>query len=49
MILTALFPPVWRRIMDGRVLDHYDGDVGLANLHPRARRRYPRAAQTEGT
>ncbi|HEX4435256.1 MAG TPA: alkane 1-monooxygenase [Solirubrobacteraceae bacterium] len=47
MILTALFPPVWRRIMDRRVLDHYDGDVGLANLNPRARRRYLREAQTE--
>jgi alkane 1-monooxygenase len=47
MILTALFPPVWRRIMDQRVLDHYEGDVALANLHPRARRRYLSAAQIE--
>jgi alkane 1-monooxygenase len=47
MILTALFPPVWRRIMDRRVLDHYEGDVALANLHPRARRRYLPPAQTE--
>jgi alkane 1-monooxygenase len=47
MILTALFPPIWRRIMDQRVLDHYQGDVALANLRPRARRRYLRAAQTE--
>jgi alkane 1-monooxygenase len=47
MILTALFPPVWRRIMDRRVLAHYEGDVSLANLHPRARRRYQRTARTE--
>jgi alkane 1-monooxygenase len=47
MILTALFPPIWRRIMDRRVLDHYAGDVSLANLHPRARRRYLRTARTE--
>jgi alkane 1-monooxygenase len=44
MILLALFPPVWRRVMDPRVLAHYDGDASLANLHPRlsgrARRRY---------
>jgi alkane 1-monooxygenase len=49
MILTALFPPIWRRIMDQRVLDHYEGDVSLANLHPRARRRYLRAARAEAT
>ena len=41
MILTAVIPPLWRRIMDHRVLEHYDGDVGRANLQPRisARRR----------
>jgi alkane 1-monooxygenase len=49
MILTALFPPIWRRIMDRRVLDHYKGDVTLANLHPRARRRYLRAGQSEAS
>jgi alkane 1-monooxygenase len=40
MILLAVVPPVWRRVMDPRVLAHYGGDVTLANLHPRARRRY---------
>ncbi|MEV6841608.1 alkane 1-monooxygenase, partial [Streptomyces sp. NPDC051133] len=37
MILLALIPPVWRRVMDARVLAHYDGDVSRANLHPRTR------------
>jgi alkane 1-monooxygenase len=39
MIVIALFPPVWRRVMDGRVIDHYRGDIGLANLHEPARPR----------
>ena len=45
MIVLALAPPVWRRVMDHRVLAHYDGDASLANLHPPKRRRYlPKAA-----
>ncbi len=47
MILLCLIPPLWRRVMDPKVLAHYDGDVTLANLHPPARerylRRYPRS------
>jgi len=39
MIVLALFPPVWRRVMDHRLLEHYDGDVARANIQPRARRR----------
>jgi alkane 1-monooxygenase len=39
MIVLAWFPPVWRRVMDRRLLDHYAGDVGRANIQPRARRR----------
>jgi alkane 1-monooxygenase len=39
MITLAYVPPVWRRVMDRRVLAHYDGDVTLANLHPPARSR----------
>ncbi|MEU4625671.1 alkane 1-monooxygenase [Actinoplanes sp. NPDC023801] len=31
MLLTALIPPLWRRVMDPRVLAHYGGDAGLAN------------------
>jgi alkane 1-monooxygenase len=34
MILLAYVPPLWRRVMDKRVLAHYDGDVTLANIHP---------------
>jgi alkane 1-monooxygenase len=40
MIVAALLPPVWRRVMDHRVLEHYRGDATLANVHPHARRRY---------
>jgi alkane 1-monooxygenase len=38
MIVLALVPPVWRRVMDHRLLEHY-GDVTRANIQPRARRR----------
>ncbi|HEX6340751.1 fatty acid desaturase [Umezawaea sp.] len=37
MILLALVPPVWRRVMDPRVLRHFDGDMSLANVQPRRR------------
>jgi alkane 1-monooxygenase len=39
MIVAAAIPPVWRRIMDPRVLAHYGGDVSRANIHPRKRAR----------
>jgi alkane 1-monooxygenase len=39
MIVLAWFPSLWRRVMDPRLLDHYDGDVTRANIHPQARRR----------
>ena len=39
MIGLAYFPPVWRRVMDHRVVDHYDGDLTRANLHPSHRER----------
>ncbi|HEX6782312.1 MAG TPA: alkane 1-monooxygenase [Solirubrobacterales bacterium] len=35
MIVLAWFPPLWRRVMDSRLLDHYEGDVTRANIHPR--------------
>ncbi|MBI1350000.1 MAG: alkane 1-monooxygenase [Actinomycetales bacterium] len=45
MILVALVPPLWSRIMDPRVRAHYDGDIGRANIQPSRRtamlRRYP--------
>ncbi|MCZ0981756.1 hypothetical protein O1L60_30445 [Streptomyces diastatochromogenes] len=34
MIVLAYVPPLWRRVMDHRVLAHYDGDVTRANLQP---------------
>ena len=37
MIVLALVPPLWRSVMDPRVVAHYDGDVTLANIHPRNR------------
>ncbi len=39
MIVLALVPPIWRRVMDRRLLDHYGGDVTRANIQPRARKR----------
>jgi alkane 1-monooxygenase len=48
MILLAMIPPLWRRTMDHRVLEHYGGELERANLHPRLRgralRRYRVAA-----
>jgi alkane 1-monooxygenase len=48
MILLATIPPLWRRVMDHRVLEHYRGEVELANVKPglrdAARRRYRIAA-----
>lgn len=48
MIVLALLPPVYRRVMDHRVLAHFGGDVTLANVQPRRRAtylaRYPRPA-----
>lgn len=37
MICLAAVPPLWRRVMDPRVLAHYGGDVGLANIEPSRR------------
>ncbi len=34
MIVLALFPPLWRKVMDPRVLDHFGGDIRLANIQP---------------
>jgi alkane 1-monooxygenase len=39
MIALAYVTPLWRRVMDPRLLAHYDGDVTRANIHPRARTR----------
>ena len=39
MILLALVPPLWFRVMDPRVLTHFDGDMSRANIAPRKRDR----------
>jgi len=39
MILLALVPALWRRVMDPRVAAHFDGDLSRANLSPRKRDR----------
>ena len=37
MILLTLVPPLWRRVMDPKVLAHYDGDITRVHLHPAKR------------
>ncbi len=39
MIVLAIVPAVWRRVMDPRVLAHFHGDLSRANLQPRKRDR----------
>ncbi|NNH70746.1 alkane 1-monooxygenase [Nocardia uniformis] len=39
MIGLAYFPPLWRKVMDHRVLDHYRGDITRVNIEPRQRAR----------
>ncbi len=39
MIVLTWVPAIWRRVMDPRVLAHFDGDITRANLHPRKRDR----------
>lgn len=39
MILLALVPPAWKRVMDPRVAAHFDGDMTRANIAPHARAR----------
>ncbi len=40
MIVLALVPPLWRRVMDPRVEAHYGGDLSLANVQPGQEKRY---------
>ncbi len=42
MFIVALFPPLWRRVMDPRVLAHADGDLSRINVDPASRHRYQR-------
>ncbi|MGV9679729.1 alkane 1-monooxygenase [Nocardia sp. NPDC003482] len=39
MILLAAVPPLWRHVMDPKVLAHYGGDLSRANIAPRKRKR----------
>ena len=45
MMLVALIPPLFRRVMDPRVVRHFDGDIRQANVQPgcmeRLLRKYP--------
>lgn len=45
LLLVAIVPPLWFRLVDDRVVAHYGGEVGRANLHPARRAallaRYP--------
>lgn len=45
MLLLAVCPPLWRRVMDPRVLTHYQGDLRITAMRPgyeeRLRKRYP--------
>jgi alkane 1-monooxygenase len=44
MIVLAYIPPLWRHVMDRRLIAHYRGDLSRANVHSRARRRYGEVA-----
>jgi alkane 1-monooxygenase len=37
MISLTYFPPLWRKVMDHRVLEHYGGDITRVNVDPRRR------------
>ncbi|MDB5973807.1 MAG: alkane 1-monooxygenase [Nevskia sp.] len=39
MVALAYIPPLWRWVMDRRVLAHYQGDVTRANVYPPLRRK----------
>jgi alkane 1-monooxygenase len=39
MIVAAAIPPLWRRIMDRRLIEHYQGDFAQMNINPKARKR----------
>lgn len=37
MLLPAMIPPLWFKIMDQRVFDHYEGDLNKANIYLKRR------------
>ncbi|MGG7102982.1 alkane 1-monooxygenase [Rhodococcus sp. 24CO] len=34
MIMLAYVPPLWRKVMDPKVIAHYDGDITRVNIQP---------------
>ncbi|WFR74073.1 alkane 1-monooxygenase [Prescottella defluvii] len=48
MIVLAYVPPLWRSVMDKRVLAHYDGDITKVNLQPGKREKLIAAYGTGG-
>ena len=40
MMVISMVPPIYRRIMDKRVLAHFGGDLSRANISPRKREKY---------
>ncbi|CRZ15626.1 alkane 1-monooxygenase [Mycolicibacterium neworleansense] len=52
LIGLTYLPPLWRKVMDHRVLEHYDGDITKVNIQPRLRAkvlaRYGASEQAEG-
>ena len=49
MILLAMVPAIWRRVMDPRVLAHFDGDMSRSNISPRKREKVLAAYPPPGT
>ncbi|MCW2491655.1 MAG: alkane-monooxygenase, partial [Frankiales bacterium] len=41
-IVLAYCTPLWRRVMDAKVVAHYEGDYTSANVHPGAAKRLNR-------
>lgn len=39
LIGLTYFPPLWRKLMDHRVLAHYSGDITRVNIQPRRRQK----------
>ena len=38
MLLPALIPSLWFKMIDKRVFEHYQGDLSKANIHPKRRK-----------
>lgn len=39
MIALASMPPLWFKVMDTRLMEHYGGDLARANIHPPVRKK----------